>query len=136
MKKYLLPLLGFLFVFFSMPKLLALPVSLRLFAQINAFTHWEGRWFMYLTGTIEMVNGLLFVAAWAHSRGKLSLPQGRYLKPLAALMGVGTMAGALFTELIIRPGQDLVLTLLAPTLALACLWILNDWRNNLGTTAE
>lgn len=123
----LIVLMGVFFLVFAFPKLLAMPVSVALFEQINAFTGWSGSWFRILTGIIELIVGALLVGGGLATRapGPLLSAYGVFL--LGAFGTVGTMLGALTVELGIRPGEDLALTTLAfVLLGLALLLI---WRN-------
>ena len=120
-------LMGLLFLFFALPKLTAADVSVSLFEQINRFMGWSGAWFRIVTGVLELVVGALLVGGGLATRaqGPLLSAYGVFL--LGALGTVGTMLGALFVELAIRPGEDLILTVLATVLlGLALLLI---WRN-------
>ncbi|MCE3007420.1 MAG: DoxX family protein [Bacteroidetes bacterium] len=110
-----------------MPKLLGLAVSVQLFGQINAFMGFSGSWFRHLTGGLELVTALLLACGLAMgSKTRILGPYGLYL--LGLLLLAGTMSGAIVTELIIRPGEDPTLTVLAILLFLISLGLL---RRNL-----
>jgi hypothetical protein len=94
---------------FAFPKLLEVPVSVVLFDKINLFIGlpYHSRTLEYIVGVQELLIGLLLVVA-------LLMKQKGYKLWLLGLLGVvGTMAGALFVEFVIRPGEDIPLTILA-----------------------
>lgn len=113
----IIPLLAVLMLVFAIPKLAGMKVSVLLFARINDWMGWQGSWFRYLTGLVELETGLLLLAGLL--RGQL----WSRLYLLGLLQLAGTMCGALVVELWLRPGEDWALTLLAAFL-LACAIIL------------
>jgi hypothetical protein len=119
--------LALLFLGFCIPKLTASDVSLALFNKINEYTGFQGRWFMYVTGLIELSVGLLLAASL------LSHPLQPKLRMLGLLAAIGTMCGALFTELGIRPGEDPALTILATVMLALAGYLVWPMRNDLLT---
>jgi DoxX-like family len=116
-------LLALVLAAFSIPKLSASDVSLRLFGLINGFTGFEGRWFMYFTGAMELsVAALLAISlVWV---------RGYPLWLFSILLVVGTMVGAIATEVLVRPGEDMILLSLAITMFAVANWLL--WQHKEG----
>lgn len=119
--------LTLLFLGFCVLKLSASDVSLALFDKINGYTGFQGRWFMYLTGLIELSVGLVLAASF------LNNPFQHKLRMLGLLMAIGVMVGAIFTELFIRPGEDIALTILATVMLLLSAYLIWPMRNDLLT---
>lgn len=125
-EKRLAIVMALLFLFFAVPKLTAADVSLALFDKINGYMGWQGRWFMYMTGVLELAVGSLLLAVLAvKEKGKLLGPFGLYTAGYTGT--IGTMLGALFVELSIRPGEDMILTVLAFVLLAGAGYLL--WLN-------
>jgi hypothetical protein len=124
MKNLIILILAALMVFFALPKLQGWPVSITLFDQINRFSGFEGNWFRLMVGSLELFTGIVLLLAWLHANGFVRIPMGEYLTGFALLLLLGTMVGALFTELVVRPGEDWALTTLSSVLIITSLFLL------------
>jgi putative oxidoreductase len=89
------------FVASGIPKLLGVPAMVQMFDAIGI-----GQWFRYLTGTVEVVSGLLLLAPSLALFGAIAL--------------AATMIGAIVTHLFIvggSPAPAIVLLLLTSAIA-------------------
>ncbi len=113
-ERILAALMSLTFLVFSLPKLTASDVSLRLFGKINYYLGWEGRWFMYFTGLTELAVGALVLTVLLVKATQPGNPKLWFTTYVLGLLGtVGTMSGAMFVEFAIRFGEDPALTILA-----------------------
>ncbi|MEM9489300.1 MAG: hypothetical protein AAGC55_09155 [Myxococcota bacterium] len=121
---YLLSIIaGAVLIYFAIPKLMAMPVSVAGFTAISQFLGWDSLWFMYFTGAAELIFGVVLLIAAA---GPLFFGHTR-LRPLAVgNVGLaGIMLGAIGVELVIRPGQANGLLILAIALLAAAAYNLS-----------
>lgn len=103
-------------IVFGAMKLLASEAEVRLFTDIASFAGFEGLWFMYMTGAMEVSVGLGLLSCHLAAAPWRSPPS---LLFMVSTMGLaGTMSGALMTEFLLRPGDAIALKALGGALCL------------------
>lgn len=101
-----------LMLFFAVPKLLGASRSVAGFQVIADHVGLDPTGLRLATGAIELAIAVLLIAPSWQARGR-----SQVLALAGHVLLLGTMAGAVFTELVIRPGAAPVLLALALVLA-------------------
>lgn len=84
---------------FAIPKLLAMPVSVKSFTMFSQVLPFNAKYFMYFTGVVELLIALVLFASLFIKKAELK----NKLQIFGYVLLLCTMIGAILSELFLRP---------------------------------